>query len=327
MNKLLLIGIILISVLVLFIGGVAYVRHVVYPTTPPANVQKETITVDGYERIFYTHIPQNAQGSLPVIIVLHGGFGNARRMIDLTRGELTNLSDERGFIVIYPEGLEEDKKGTGGHWNDGRNVKDYPAQRDNVDDVKFIDAMIDWLVKNKNVNSSRVFVTGISNGGLMSYRLGCESSKIRAIAPVAGSIPKNVLSLCNPPRPISVLAFSGDADPLVDYNGGIVGSKQGEDLGEVLSVEESVKYFADVDGCSENPTITDIPDNNADDETTSSKEEFTNCVQNTSVILYTIHNGGHTWPGGWQYAPEVAVGKTSRDINANQIMVDFFLSQ
>jgi polyhydroxybutyrate depolymerase len=281
-----------------------------------------SIVVGGLKRTYLIHIPaSDFSRSMPILIVLHGGGGNGKSMLKLTSGGFDQLSDKKGFIVVYPDGIEA-------HWNDGRNKMEtgYETHEENTDDVGFISALIDNLIKKFNADSKRVFVSGMSNGAIMSYRLGCElSGKIAAIAPVAGNMPKNLIQHCTPANPVSVLAINSDTDPLVPFNGGDVTGPFGKKkLGKVLSAHESVLFWIKNNGCSPNPVVTDEPDNDRDDGTYVQKQQFINGRNNCEVILYTIKGGGHTWPGGYQYLGKWIIGKTCRDINATDIIWEFF---
>ena len=172
-----------------------------------------SIIFAGLERTYHIHIPIPASydkaSPIPLLIVLHGGGGTGEGMVKLTQGGFNILSDKEGFIVVYPDGIEK-------HWNDGRENVRYRAHREKIDDVGFISALTDHLVKQYNIDIKRVYVTGISNGAMMSLRLACElSEKITAIAPVAGSMPENMPSQCSPSRPIPVLMISNTDDRLV----------------------------------------------------------------------------------------------------------------
>jgi polyhydroxybutyrate depolymerase len=283
----------------------------------------DSIIVGGIKRTWLMHIPllHDITKQVPLLVVLHGGGGNGRSMVKLTSGEFDRISDKKDFIVVYPDGI-------GKHWNDGRKSEEtgYSAHKENIDDVGFISAMIDHLIKKMNIDAKRVYVTGMSNGAIMSYRLACElSGKIAAIAPVAGNIPVNLLRTCSASKTVSVLAICNVNDPLVPFNGGDVTGPFGQKkLGKVLSSRESVKFWVNHNGCLKKPDITYEPHNDREDETRTRREVYSNGNNNTEVILYVIEGGGHTWPGGYQYLPEVIIGKTSRDLNAAEVIWNFF---
>jgi polyhydroxybutyrate depolymerase len=276
-----------------------------------------SILSGGLQRTYDVHISADYDKSkpTPLVIVLHGGDGNGQGMIKLTG--FNAVADRENFIVVYPDGFEK-------HWNDGRAVQRYSAQAQNIDDVSFISALIDHLSDQYNIDANRVYATGISNGAFMSNRLGCQlSQKIAAIAPVAGNMPANIAPTCAPTRPISVLIINGTDDPLVPWTGGYahLGSIK---LGEILSVDNTVKLWVDNDKCPSSPTVAELPDKDPSDGTRVTTETYSGCADSTEVILFKVEGGGHTWPGGLQYLPEAIIGRTSRDFNASNVIWQFF---
>jgi polyhydroxybutyrate depolymerase len=289
----------------------------------PGTTYSCSIISGGLKRTSLLHIPQSFDISKPrpLIIALHGGGGKGKNMIKLTYGEFDKLSDEEGFVVVYPDGIDK-------HWNDGREEEEtgYRVYKDNIDDVGFISQLIDHLINKLNIDPKRVYVTGMSNGAIMSYRLACQlSDKIAAIAPVAGNIPENILNSCSPSSPVSVLAINNADDPLVPFNGGYITGPFGKKkLGKVLSAYNSVKFWANFDNCTKSPLITYEPDRDPEDGTRIKTEVYGKGKNKTEVVLYVVENGGHTWPGGYQYLGKRIIGKTSRDINACDVIWDFF---
>ena len=283
----------------------------------------DSIIVGGLTRTYLIHIPpsHDKTKSMPLVIALHGGGGSGKNMVKLTRGGFDALSDQKGFVVVYPDGIEK-------NWNDGRSGEEegYRAHKDKIDDVGFISALIDHLINKLNINPKRIYITGMSNGAIMSYRLACElTEKITAIAPVAGNMPQKLYPSCSPSRPISVLAINNVNDPLMPFAGGnITGPFGWKKLGKVLSADESVRFWARHNNCSLSPVITYEPDKDRADDTRVRKEDYNNGKAGTEAILYAIEGGGHTWPGGYQYMNKRIIGKTSRDIDANEVIWDFF---
>jgi polyhydroxybutyrate depolymerase len=127
-----------------------------------------------------------------------------------------------------------------------------------------------------------------------------------------------------PARPISVLLMAGTKDPLVPYEGGDIGFARGRKVGRVVSVAETIKYWTMFDQCPPSPIIAVEPDKDPEDGTRVRREISGPCREGTEVILYAVEGGGHTWPGGQQYLPERIVGRTSRDIDANEVIWSFF---
>lgn len=291
--------------------------------TPYGVAQKSSVMHDNLKRTFKIFTPSsyNKLSQTPLVIVLHGRGGNGESMILVTRKGFNKLAESDSFIVVYPDGIEQ-------NWNDGRQDQESNdrAHRENIDDVGFISGLIDLMIRDYNADPGRIYITGISNGAIMSYRLACElSKKITAIAPVDGNIPYMLLNGCSPSDPVSVLAINNMNDPLVPYEGGnIYGHFHLVNLGKVLSVEESVAFWVRRNLCLPIPVVTDEPDRDPDDGTRVQRKYYKNETDGTEVILYAIDGGGHTWPGGFQYLPQWLIGKTSRDINANEIIWSFF---
>jgi polyhydroxybutyrate depolymerase len=281
-------------------------------------VQEISINHNGVARTCLLYVPRKSPGGrLPLLIVLHGGGGNARRMLSLTKQQFNTLADAKGFYVAYPEGI-------GGHWNDFRDDPIDYAHQKNIDDTGFISALIDKLAVDYPLDTERVFATGISNGGFMSFRLACElSAKIKAIAAVTASHPVSMEGKCRPARAIHVLILNGTKDPLVPYNGGYV-EVLGIKRGRVISTDDSVRFWVAVNKCAGTPAIEDLPDNNSNDGTKVKKISYGPCSGNTRVILFSIEGGGHTWPDGIQYLSKRIVGNTSRQINACDVIWDYF---
>jgi polyhydroxybutyrate depolymerase len=285
--------------------------------------QRTSIIYNNLKRTYRTYIPSSSDTSkkLPLVIALHGRGGNGESMLLVTRKGFNKLADRDGFIVVYPDGVEQ-------NWNDGRmdEQANDRAHRENINDVGFISELIDIMIKDHNADPKRVYVTGISNGAIMSYRLACElSDKITAIAPVDGNIPFMLFPECTPSGLVSVLAINNINDPLVPYEGGtIYGHFHRVNLGKVLSVDESIAFWVIRNRCSPIPVVTEEPDRDPEDGTRVIRKQYFNETSGAEVILYAIDGGGHTWPGGFQYLPQWLIGKTSRDIDANEIIWSFF---
>ncbi len=279
-----------------------------------------SILYGGLERTYRIHIPSGHDRTkpAPLVLLFHGGGGTGQGMENLTLGGFNRLADREGFIVVYPDGIEK-------HWNDGRGLQNYRAHRENIDDVGFISALIDDLKERWNIDLTRIYAAGISNGGQFSQRLACEHShRISAIGVVATQLPEHFFSTCAPKRPVSVLMMPGTEDPLVPWEGGEIGFRRGRKFRRVLSVHESLRFWAKQNQCPGSPLITYEPDRDPNDGTRVRREAYVPCGHETEVVLYAVEGGGHTWPGGDQYLPARIIGKTSRDIDANEVIWDFF---
>ena len=258
--------------------------------------------------------------SRPMVVVLHGGLGDDDDTVALTFGKLNELAAEDDFLVVYPQGI-------GGHWNDGRNVDRYVAQREGVNDVGFLTTLIDNLVERRNVDPEAVFFVGVSDGAMMTHRFACErTKKLRGFAAIIGAMPYDVARRrwrCGR-EPLSALMINGTEDPIVPWDGGMV-QFDGQKLGRVLSVERTFSFWSSHDGCT-NVTVSRIHDFVPTDGTRIERHKATGCVGGTKVELFAVEGAGHTWPSGWQYLPANMIGRTSQDIDAAVAAWRFFQS-
>jgi len=280
--------------------------------------QRGRLEHDGLSREYLLHVPKSHPSGkrVPLLMALHGGGGTGENMRKLTAGGFDRLANQEGFIVAYPDGVER-------HWNDGRDKVKYRTHKEKVDDVGFISALIDKLVRERNADRSRVYVTGMSNGAMMSHRLGVElSDRVAAIAPVTGSLPKTLVAK-RPARPVPAMIMYGVADPLMPWEGGEVRLGRVK-LGEVLSAEETVRFWTGWNGCARPPAVSLEPDRSPDDGTRVRREAYTPGRGGAEVVLVAVEGGGHAWPGGWAYLGEGFIGRTSRDIDACKVIWDFF---
>ena len=312
--------VVLYSFIVFLIIFLTTLSGCVHKIPEDPNTFEREFLFDGLQRTYKIHIPPSLpENSTPALIfVLHGGGGTGDGMErSLTLGGFNTLSDENNFIVVYPNGIER-------NWNDGRKNTSDPAHQQNIDDVGFFNALIENLTNEFNIDPNRIYLTGISNGAMMSYRLALElPEKIAAIAPVAGAIPIDILPEEPLSIPLSVCVISGTSDPLVPWEGGIVGTKRNP-RGVVISVPDSVNYWVINNNCNNIPETILLPDASPTDGTRVYYNRYSNGENNTEVVLYEIKDGGHTWPDGYQYLPNILVGRTCRDINANEVIWDFF---
>jgi polyhydroxybutyrate depolymerase len=267
------------------------------------------LTVGGHERTYLLHLPQAYDGKrlLPLVIVLHGGGGNARNAVGMTG--FSAKADREGFVAVYPNGSGRLKTRLL-TWNSG-NCCGYALDND-VDDVGFIRALIDELERTRAIDPKRVYATGMSNGGMMTYRVGCElSDKIAAIAPVAGAL--NVEN-CQPMSPVSVIAFHGTADEHVLYDGGAPIRKVDPHARVDKSVAYAMSFWVKDDGCSATPQRSE--------KGSIRTETYGGGKDGTEVVLYTVVGGGHGWPGGRAY---LAGTEPTKEISATDLMWDFFV--
>jgi polyhydroxybutyrate depolymerase len=263
------------------------------------------------ERSYVVHIPDGhaSKGALPVVLAFHGATMNGPMMASFSG--LNETADQSGFFVVYPNGTGPRSSL---YWNGG-NCCGW-ANQHNIDDVAFIDALLDDLVGAYTIDQRRVYATGISNGGVMVYRLAAElSHRIAAIAPVAGSVGTDNVA---PRRPVSVLHFHGTEDAFIPFAGG-KGSKSSSGVHH-RSVQQSIQIWVKVNGCHETP-LQDIL-SQPGDELKVSRSSYRPGQDGAEVVLIAIEGGGHTWPG--QKAPARILGQSALNISANDLMWAFF---
>jgi polyhydroxybutyrate depolymerase len=229
-----------------------------------------TISVGGHERTYRLYKPKGLPASAPLVVVLHGGFGNAAHA-ERSYG-WDELADQSKFIVAYPDGLNR-------AWNvNGAGCCGRPA-KEGIDDVGFITAAVTDIGKNVSIDASRVYATGMSNGGMMDYTLACDTSIFAAIGPVSGT----QLDPCHSPHPASVIQIHGTKDPLVPYAGG---PGRGFVHLDGPPIPDLNAFWRNVDHCGAPATTT------SGSVTTSTA----GCADNRNVVLITVDGGGHQWP-------------------------------
>ncbi|MBW6490935.1 MAG: T9SS type A sorting domain-containing protein [Lentimicrobium sp.] len=252
---------------------------------------------NGINRSWIVYLPTdfNIDESLPLVLALHGLTQNGQIMMQFSG--FNAVADTGNFVVVYPYGV-------GNAWNVGFNGGS------TADDVGFLSALIDSLHQQYNVDLNRVYSTGFSNGGFMSYRLACElGEKVAAIAPVAGTMTEQSYNSCSPEHPMPVLHIHGTNDIVVNYNGGF-GNK---------SVDQMLALWNTFNDCPETPVIENLPDLVAEGSTVQ-RYTWAPCSLASEVVLLKIINGGHTWPGS---DGVTGIGITNRDIIASSEIWNF----
>jgi len=274
-----------------------------------------TLPHAGYDRTYLVHVPASYDGtqSVPLVIALHGGGGFAENMARTT--DFNEAADEHGFIVVYPEGV-------GNGWNDGRTTILQLAIRQHVDDVGFLTALIDTLRGQYTID--RVYMAGISNGGMMTFRYACEmAEQLAGFMTVVANLPDPIYDSCSPSQPVPAVMIFGEADPLMPFAGGIVGagSRRG-DYGTVVSAEDTISVWTTANGCASAGVVTALPDT-ANDDARVTLTAFADCA--APVQVYQIANGGHGWPGDTSLRLRLTDnGIVTQDINATELFIEAF---
>ena len=320
-----------------------------------AQETKEKVTVDDLDRNFMVRLPKgyDAKQHYPVVILLHGMNQDAEDMERLTR--FNELADKDGIIAVYPiavhgrwnVGVHPQERqpmsmGHGGHGHHGgggypggggggypggggqrpqNREPDEDRRPAPADDIAFFNQMLDQMGTKFSLDASRIYAVGLSEGGFMSLRVGCAmSDRIAAIAAVGAAMPKTMI--CLPSRPVPEVMISGTSDPVVPYGGG---TEHNLSLA-TISVEDSAKAWAKIDRCAEKPEKSKLPPG-AKGGMETKVDTYNGCHENAQVVLYSVKGAGNTWPGGEQYEAEKTIGKTSADLNANEVIWSFLVTR
>lgn len=267
-----------------------------------------TVMTSGAPRPYLVYVPKSygASKPVPLVISLHGAAGWAALQRDISGWN--RLADQHGFIVVYPSGVHLFSflsRGSG-LWR----VEDTLG----MDlDVRYISDLMDKVERDYNIDRERIYVDGLSNGGGMAFVVACKlSNRVAAVGEVAAAetLP---FDWCHDATPVPVIKFHGTEDPIVAYGGG----RSPDRFNPVTfpAVRDWVSSWAKRNRCGNafDEKVTEITD----------KLTYTNCADNADVVLYTIKGGGHAWPGGMAL-PKWWVGKTTNDINATDLIWDFF---
>ncbi|MBN1411293.1 MAG: hypothetical protein JW969_10660 [Spirochaetales bacterium] len=278
------------------------------------------ITIDNLKREYVIHIPSEYDSGTPVplVIMLHGGGGTAANAMKETGW--TDKADKENFIVAFPEGTRRYPRRKARFstnpqtWNDGSKRENIGAVRKNVNDVAFISALMDDVIKNYSIDKQRIYVTGFSNGASMTFRIGRElSDRIAAIAPVAGC---DWLDSPEIKSPLSILYLTGTEDPLNPIEGGEI--KIGKaDYGNKIPVKDTIHKWVVMLECPEKAE--EIYNQNG-----VTGIAYRPGIKNCEVRFYTVEGMGHAWAGGKNFLPESIIGKTSDKINATDLIWKFF---
>jgi polyhydroxybutyrate depolymerase len=270
---------------------------------------------DGLVRTYRVHVPRSYRPGVPtpLLVALHGGGGDMDWQADDAKYGLISQSEQAGYIAVFPNGYSRFRGGRLATWNAGACCG--KARDNDVDDVGFIRAVVAHVGHALDIDRARVFASGMSNGGMMAYRLACEASDVfRAIAPVAGT--DNTTS-CRPSRPVAVVHFHARNDDHVLFEGG-AGAAAFPDASAVAdftSVSATIVKWSSIDGCAASPVrVLERPGAYCDLQA--------RCRGGAKVQLCVTESGGHSWPGGHKDRGE----PPSQALSANDAMWAFFQS-
>ena len=251
-----------------------------------------TLSVDGRERTFIVQAPKQPRGPLPVVFLFHGGGGRGEKMA--ARG-LCEMVARDNFLAVYPSGWKS-------HWNDGRDAARVASQQEGVDDVQFVRAIVEDLAKRHTIDRGRIFVSGVSNGGIFCHYLAAHAADLfAAVAPVIGGLAEPVAPKFKPSEPISLLVIQGDADPLFPIGGGpIARSDRG---GRIIATEEMLQLYVKHNGITGKPVEETLPDKDPNDGCRTINRRYPTGIGGAKVEYWLIQGGGHTMAGGHRGRP------------------------
>ncbi|MAT40283.1 MAG: hypothetical protein CL946_11845 [Ectothiorhodospiraceae bacterium] len=285
-------------------------------TTAQTN-KMDSLKHQGFQRKYVVHVPPGYTGAslVPVVLFLHGGSGNMHSAQNFTM--LNPVANANGFLAVYPEGIGP-TTGGGYTWADGRGTS---ADKLGIDDIAFIEKLLDVLESEYKIDSERIYLSGFSNGGFLASRIACENNERFAAIALAGSTLDVVqFHTCSPTRPIPILVLTGNIDPLVPYEGGAMNGN----VPDIVSSMQIVKYYIMNNNCSNVADSADLPDIDPSENSTVTVLTYTDCECEATVVHYRINGGGHTWPGVEIPNYELIAGETNEDIQASEELWDFF---
>ncbi len=287
---------------------------------PTSSLQQGQITSQNRSRSFVVYLPSRyRQGDpLPLVLAFHGGRGSGEQLARNTN--FNSIAEREGFIVVYPDGI---RSGNAYSWNDARQTND---PNEAIDDLGFIQDLLDELMAIYSVDPARIYAVGTSNGGFLVQTLACQQpDRFAAFASVSATLPDPLQSTCQPSRSIPLVMIHGSADRIVPWAGGTVAGPAG---GEILSVPATLAFWRDHNGCAGVAQLTELPDRDPTDGTRVVLHDATGCPTAGSVEVYEVVEGGHGWPGSSRgRVRENLVGKISQDINAAEVIWTFFNDQ
>jgi polyhydroxybutyrate depolymerase len=271
-----------------------------------------TYSHDGEDRSYFLYLPDNIASGAPLVFVLHGYTSTAAGII--ADYGMNDIADANGFAVCYPQG-SQDLSGTN-FWN----IK-FPLET--VDDVGFLTNLAGYLQSIYELDASCTYVSGMSNGGMMSYYLGCDQPDVfKAFASVTGTITSNFISDCQGNIPVPFLEIHGTSDLIVPYNGGSVAAAT---FGEFFAVEQIFRTWNNINDCQTVSTFS-IPNAPVTDFSSVQGAEVSDCDGGLKARFYRIDGGGHTWPGSPPVPFLDFLQPTNQDISASAEIWNFFSS-
>lgn len=270
---------------------------------PPSDMTKHSLLVNGVERDYIVYSRPGDKMKRPVVFAFHGGFGTAESIEG--QSKLHETPQGQNYVIVYPNGYRRS-------WNVGPCCG--KAKKEGLDELAFFDAMLEDIQTVTKIDTSRVYVTGFSNGAMMTYYLACNrANKIAAIAPVGGAM-QGALQSCHPSRPVPLMHLHGVADEWAPFLGGIGKRKK---AGQQRSIPDLIKFFRDNYDCTGKENYSFSKDVNC--------TRPSQCASESTVILCTIQGLGHQWPGHRpRYMMQKMLGSAKPGVRGSEEILKFF---
>lgn len=264
------------------------------------NSSSETENVDYNDfsqRTYKLHLPwsYSADKSHPLIFAFHGAYSSGLEMQSITG--FNSNAGLKGYFVCYPDAAVE-------NWNEGCDCN--KPHRLGIDDIGFVEYLINKITSEYSIDTNRIYAAGYSQGGLFAMNVACKlSGKFAAAATVASTMSVPLSENCYPENKISILMIHGTFDSVIPWNGLESGQFS------LLSAENAISYWANLNSCNLDAAETILPDN-GEPYISVTKKEFQNCAGNSETVLYAVNGGGHEW-------------FANREIDATEVILEFLL--
>lgn len=279
-------------------------------------LERDHFLVGGRNRTYHLRVPDSYDGSTPapLLLAFHGAGG--RGEITEAYTGLSDIAGAAGMFVVYPDALDR-------VWSLGLNERRLRYQPGYVDDLAFMTLLLGRLRETYAIDPRRIFATGMSLGGVFCYVLAAAlPGGVRAVAPVAATLPVALAEPLRQRRPVPALLINGDADPLVKWDTKpLLARTSGLEL---YTVTETLDFLRHWHGCDASPESTDLPLGERWNITDVRHDVYRRPDGSAPLEFYAVHAGGHTWPGSEPMLPERLVGQTNYDFSAGQVIMGFF---
>ena len=268
----------------------------------PEGLVRHEYGPQGSRKTYELYLPAHATNHAPLVVALHRYTESGSTMAWMTG--FNEVADREGFVVVYPNGP-------------GRRYEIFDSE--DRDDVKTVLAAIEDVAARVPIDRERIYVTGASNGGFLTYRLVCEAPEtFAAAAPVMALMPRDIAERSRSGPAVPMLVIHGSKDRIVKPDAKKLAASE---RFSVLPLDESVAFWVTRNGCDPTPAISTLPDADPEDGTRTELRRYTGGAE---VLDYRVEGAGHTWPGGKERAPAFIVGKTARDFSATEAIWTFF---